>query len=43
MLGFLAATSMLIGALISFSIAYKKRSGRNLFKDIFNDMRDGRQ
>lgn len=25
--------------LIAFSIAYKKRTGRNLFKDIYNDIR----
>jgi hypothetical protein len=38
MAGFLVAMSILIGTLIVFAIAYKKRTGRNFFKDLFDDM-----
>ena len=38
MIGFLVAMFILIGTLVVFSIIYKKETGRNFFKDIFNDM-----
>ena len=39
MRGLIVAISMLAGMLIAFYLAYKRRTGRNLFKDIFDDMR----
>lgn len=38
MIGSLVAISILIGTLVVFSIIYKKRIGRNFFKDWFNDI-----
>lgn len=38
MKGLLVAISILIGTLIMFFIIYKIETGRNFFKDWFNDM-----
>lgn len=39
MVGFFVAIAILMGTLFMFSIAYKKRTGRNFFIDLYNDMR----
>ena len=38
MVGLLSAMFILIGTLIMFAIVYKKRTERNFFKDLFDDM-----
>lgn len=38
MRGFLTSMLILFGTLVLFHAVYKKETGRNLFKDIFNDM-----
>lgn len=38
MAGLLGAMSILTGTLIAFAIVYKKRTGRNFFKDWFDDI-----
>ena len=39
MFGLLAALSILAGTLILFYILYKKETGRNFFKDLFDELR----
>lgn len=40
MLGFIVVMAMMIGLIIAASIIYKKRTGRNLFIDWLNDIRN---
>ena len=38
MAGLLVAMYNLIGTVVVFSVADKEKTGRNLFKDVFDDM-----
>lgn len=38
MVGCFVAITILIGLVLAVAVIYKKETGRNLFKDLYNDM-----